>query len=128
MEKINKILAEIDSLDLMDKRKLISMLLSFPDGEILYNKIQTVVCNYYGLTSHEIQSKTRRADVVLARFVIMYLTRKLTKQSVTLIGRLAGGRDHATVLHACKRIQNLMEINQKIRKDIANLTRLIEEN
>ena len=80
--------------------------------------IQEVVCKYYNLEVKDIQTKSRRRDVVQARQIAMYLARKYTRHSLTAIGEMIGNRDHATVLHACKTVGNLLDIDKTMRQSL----------
>ncbi|MBQ0030140.1 MAG: chromosomal replication initiator protein DnaA [Paludibacteraceae bacterium] len=78
------------------------------------NQIKEAVCNYYNVGVDDIQTKSRKRDVAQARQVAMYLARKLTKKSLSTIGQEIGNRDHATVLHACKTVENLIETEKEM--------------
>jgi chromosomal replication initiator protein len=74
------------------------------------------VAGYIGIPANIIQAKTRKRDVVEARQVAMYLAKRNTKESLSAIGRNIGGKDHATVVHACKTVDNLLETNRDFRE------------
>ena len=120
MTQIDKILADINSLEADGQMTLLSKL--FPvlhkTKTLSMEFIQIVVCNYYGILPEQIQSKTRRQEIVLARFLIMYFSRRLTKYSSTTIGIFCGGRDHATVLYACEKIEKLIQEQEQLKSDI----------
>lgn len=80
--------------------------------------IKEVVCEYYNLDIKDIQTKSRKREVAQARQVAMYLARKYTKKSLAVIGSEIGNRDHATVLHACKTVENLIETDKTIRQSL----------
>ncbi|WP_340112634.1 helix-turn-helix domain-containing protein [Maribellus mangrovi] len=73
------------------------------------------VANYVGCDPDELQQKTRNRDIVEARQVAMYLSKRNTKESLAKIGRTIGNKDHATVLHACRTVNNLLETNPGFR-------------
>ena len=79
------------------------------------SEIKEAVCEYYNLEIKDIQTKSRKREVAQARQVAMYLARKYTKKSLSVIGSEIGNRDHATVLHACKTVENLIETDKTIR-------------
>ena len=66
--------------------------------------IQQTVAQHYGFKVAELSSKSRKAKLVRARQVAIYLARELTKKSLPELGELFGGRDHATVIYACQKI------------------------
>ncbi|MCQ2192720.1 MAG: chromosomal replication initiator protein DnaA [Paludibacteraceae bacterium] len=80
--------------------------------------IQEAVCEYYNLDVDAIHTKSRKREVAQARQVAMYLARKFTKKSLAVIGSEIGNRDHATVLHACKTVENLIETDKTIRQSL----------
>lgn len=82
------------------------------------DEIQEAVCEYYNLDVKDIQTKSRKREVAQARQVAMYLARKYTKKSLAVIGSEIGNRDHATVLHACKTVENLIETDKTIRQSL----------
>lgn len=82
------------------------------------SEIQEAVCDYYNLELKDIQTKSRKREVAQARQVAMYLARKYTKKSLAVIGSEIGNRDHATVLHACKTVENLIETDKTIRQSL----------
>lgn len=76
---------------------------------ILVRDIIRVVADLSGLTSNDILSARRDAKSCLARHIAMYLAKKITAHSLPRIGRLMGGKDHTTVLHALRRIQAMLD-------------------
>ncbi len=107
--------AEIN-MDLV--RKVVSSLVSAPEHNVTVSSIQEVVCGYYGLEPRMLQSNSRKREVVQARQIAMFLSRKYTKVSLSSIGEQIGNRDHATVLYACKAIQNLVEVDKEVQRSV----------
>ncbi len=83
--------------------------------ELSIDYIQKVVCGFYNIDSESFQSSTRKREIVQARQVAMFLSKTLTKSSLAAIGAEIGGKDHATVLHAFKTINNLMETDKAFK-------------
>jgi chromosomal replication initiator protein len=77
--------------------------------------IQKRVADHYQIRHSDMTSKRRPANIAMPRQIAMYLARHLTKHSLQEIGEAFGGRDHGTVIHACKTIENLMEQDDSIR-------------
>lgn len=73
------------------------------------------VARYIGIPSEVLQVKTRKRDIVEARQVAMYLSKRNTKESLAKIGSAIGGKDHATVIHACRTVENLLETDRVFR-------------
>ena len=80
--------------------------------EISIDYIQQVVCDYFDMPMDLLNSKTRKREVVQARQLAMFFSKKLTKNSLARIGKQIGNRDHATVLHAVKTVTNLSETDK----------------
>ncbi|WP_196892371.1 chromosomal replication initiator protein DnaA [Aureivirga marina] len=91
--------------------------------EISIEYIQKVVSNYFDIDVTTLQSKTRKRQIVQARQLAMYFAKRMTKSSLASIGAQIGKRDHATVLHACKTVDNLMETDKQFRKYVDELTK-----
>ena len=89
--------------------------------EISIEMIIKTVAKFYNLTVDEIKSKTRRKEVVGPRQVAMYLSKEHTKHSLKAIGYHYGGRDHATVIHAVKCIQDLQKTTPRISEEIKSI-------
>jgi chromosomal replication initiator protein len=83
--------------------------------EVSIEYIQKVVCDYFDLPIEMLKSKTRKREVVQARQISMYFSKKMTKSSLANIGAHCGGKDHATVLHACRTVMNLSETDKQFR-------------
>ncbi len=88
--------------------------------------IQRRVCEFYGIKQSEILSSNRKKDITNARHVAMYLSKKMTTNSLPEIGRKFGGKDHATVLHAVKRVNEKMNSDSSIASDIEILMKTLE--
>ena len=83
--------------------------------------ILKAVAGYFGVSEADILSQRRNREIAQARQVAMYLTREQTQLSTTRIGDLFGGRDHTTVMHACKIIGELIEKDDEIRRAVQHL-------
>lgn len=83
--------------------------------------IQKVVADYYNITVDILKGKKRTASVAYARQVAMYLCRMLTEESFIKIGLEFGGRDHSTVMHNFEKIQNDLNVDEKLQNDIKNI-------
>lgn len=89
--------------------------------------IQKTVADYYGLQVKDLLSKRRTRSLARPRQVAMALTKELTEHSLPEIGDAFAGRDHTTVLHACRQIRTLMETDGKLREDWDKLIRKLSE-
>ncbi len=84
--------------------------------------IQKKVCEYYNIKVSDLQSKKRSRNISRPRQLAMYLSKELTQHSLPDIGNFYGGRDHTTVLHACKTIKKLIDEDTGIKEDYTNLS------
>jgi chromosomal replication initiator protein len=90
--------------------------------------IQRVVTAHFGITVTELVSPSRAARVSWPRQLAIHLARELTDASLQAIGEAFGGRNHATVLHACKRVENRVSNDQQVVDELADLTASITSN
>lgn len=89
--------------------------------EITVDYIIQTVCEHFKVTPTAMQSATRKREVVQVRQIAMYLCKHMTNCSLSTIGAQTGGKNHATVLHACKTVTNLMETDRNFRDTVASL-------
>jgi len=100
-------------------------LLSLQAKLVTVENIQKTVADYYKVRLADLLSKRRSRSVARPRQVAMALAKELTSHSLPEIGDAFGGRDHTTVLHACKRIKGLRDTEQRVREDYSNLLRTL---
>ncbi|MBN7797167.1 chromosomal replication initiator protein DnaA [Parahaliea mediterranea] len=98
-------------------------LLALQDKQVSLDNIQRTVAEYYKIKVADLMSRRRSRSVARPRQVAMALAKELTNHSLPEIGDSFGGRDHTTVLHACRKIKELRETNSDIREDYKNLLR-----
>ena len=106
-------------------KSVLKDLLKSNNRRITIDEIQNKVSNYYNLKIDDLISSRRIRSFARPRQVAMYLSKKLTTRSLPEIGRKFGGRDHTTVIHAVKKIEELKEINSKFDEDINLITQMI---
>ena len=100
-------------------------LLSLQAKLVTIENIQKTVADYYKVRMADLLSKRRSRSVARPRQVAMALSKELTTHSLPEIGDAFGGRDHTTVLHACKRIKELRDLEQRMKEDYSNLLRTL---
>ncbi len=88
---------------------------------ITVDTIKESVCEYFGLSVDDIATKSRKSEVVQARQISMYLSKQLTKDSLTSIGKKIGNRNHATVLHSCNKVEDLMFSDKHYKQDVEEI-------
>ena len=100
-------------------------LLAVQEKLVTIENIQKTVCEYYKVRSSELLSKKRNRSIARPRQVAMYLSKTLTRHSLPEIGEAFGGRDHTTVLHAYRKIKELIQSDGRMEEDLKMLTRLL---
>ena len=100
-------------------------LLALQDKQVSIENIQRTVAEYFKIKISDLHSKRRSRSIARPRQVAMALAKELTQHSLPEIGDAFGGRDHTTVLHACRKVKELRETNQDIREDYSNLLRTL---
>ena len=98
-------------------------LLAIQAKQITIENIQKAVAEYYNIRISDLLSKRRTRSITRPRQLAMSITRELTSHSLPEIGDSFGGRDHTTVLHACKKTKSLKELNNKTKEDYENIVR-----
>lgn len=98
-------------------------LLSFQERQVTINNIQKTVAEYFNMRISDLHNKSRARHVARPRQLAMALTKELTTHSLPEIGDAFGGRDHTTVLHACRKIKELLLKDSRIQEDYDNLLR-----
>lgn len=106
-------------------RESLKDLLALHEKQVSIDNIQRTVAEYYKIKVADLLSKRRTRTVTRPRQVAMSLSKELTNHSLPEIGDAFGGRDHTTVLHACKKIIELQETDPSIREDYQNFMRLL---
>jgi len=107
------------TLDLASK--LVNKLVKNSRRELSIEYISKVVCDYFNIPVDYLQAKTRKREIVQARQITMYFSKNMTKYSLASIGAQIGNKDHATVLHACKTVNNLLETDKKFRLQLQEI-------
>ena len=92
---------------------------------VTIENIQKTVADYYKIRVADLLSQRRNRSIARPRQVAMTLAKELTQHSLPEIGDAFGGRDHTTVMHACKRIRDLQDTEQRVREDYSNLLRTL---
>ncbi|MGB4536808.1 MAG: helix-turn-helix domain-containing protein, partial [Tenuifilaceae bacterium] len=106
--------------------EIIEKLVKNTKREISIDFIQKVVCDYFGLPNDVLHSKTRKREIVQARQIAMYFSKNLTKSSLSTIGSLIGNKDHATVLYACKTVNNLIDTDKHFKGQVEDIERKLK--
>jgi len=113
------------SIDVPMVRDSLKDLLALQDRLVSIDNIQRTVAEHYKIKMSDMLSKRRTRSVARPRQVAMAMAKKLTNHSLPEIGEAFGGRDHTTVLHACRKVKELQDSSTEMREDIKLLTRLL---
>ena len=106
-------------------RESLKDLLALQDKLVTIDNIQRVVADYYKLKMSDMLSKRRSRSIARPRQVAMSIAKELTNHSLPEIGESFGGRDHTTVLHACRKVKELESIDREVQRDLKNLYRTL---
>jgi chromosomal replication initiator protein len=106
-------------------REALKDLLALQDKLVSLENIQKTVAEYYKIRVADILSKRRNRSIARPRQAAMALAKELTNHSLPEIGDAFGGRDHTTVLHACRTIEDLRRREQRLNEDMTILTRIL---
>ncbi len=107
-------------------KNVLKDLISEEDKPITVELIQKAVCEYFGMKVQELKTKKRTKEVANARQMAMYLTRQHTQLSLSEIGGCFGGKDHATVIYACKQVEEKRVRDENLNKSIENITKRVK--
>ena len=113
-------------IDMALARKAVSEIATGRQMNISIDYITQIVCSYFKVDENKVREKNRKKEVVLARQVAMFLSKKLTKSSLKTIGLHFGGRDHSTVIHAYNNIEQMLSDDESTKGIVENLRNKIE--
>ena len=105
-------------IDLELAQRIVRKVVNCESKAVTVDDIIATVCRHFNLDASVIHTKSRKREVVQARQIAMYLAKKNTDFSTAKIGTLIGNKDHATVLHACKTVKELTEVDKSFRSEI----------
>ena len=105
-------------IDLEIAKEQLNLCEGLEDKVLTIDSIAKTVSNYYKMTLGDIKGKSRKKEVALARHIAMYMCHKILKKTLEEIGEFFDNRDHSTVIHGIKKIQNLLKDNSKISQQL----------
>ena len=106
-------------------KEILKVYVQLYQKEITIDHIIQVVCNYLNLDFARFNSTERTREIAQARQIAMYLAKQHTKAPLTTIGAAIGGRNHATVLHSCKAVTNLLETDKAFRHQVEEIEKRV---
>lgn len=119
-------LQNIDDIDLSMAKRVLKDMVKASNTQISIESIQNYVCDYFGIDTNKVREKTRKQEIVEARQIAMYLSKKFTKSSLKTIGLHFGGRDHSTVIHAISTVEERISTSAKHQRILDELHKRIE--
>ncbi|MBE6228093.1 MAG: chromosomal replication initiator protein DnaA [Bacteroidales bacterium] len=106
--------------------KITEKIVGEEQNDVTIDKVQRVVCDYFNISKDDLLSKTRKRQIVQARQIAMYMSRNLINNcSLSTIGAEIGGKDHATVLHACTTVSDLMSTDKTFKQYMTDIEKLL---
>jgi len=108
-------------IDIELAKETLQDLTLFQERKISIENIQKTVADYFGIRVSDLKSKRRNRQIARPRQIAMSLAKELTSMSLPDIGDAFGGRDHTTVIHACKKVDELIKIDNKVKDDHSSL-------
>jgi len=115
-----------EEINLETTKKILKDIIHDDDEPVSIDNIQKIVCEFYNLKLSDIKARRRTKDVVLPRQVAMYLSKQVTNASLSEIGKHFGGKDHATVIYACKQMEERKNKDETFSRMIENLLHKIK--
>ncbi len=119
-------LQHLDNIDLSMAKRILKDMIKDTNKQVTIENIQALVCEYYGIDTNKVREKTRKQEIVEARQVAMFLSKKLTKSSLKSIGLQFGGRDHSTVIHAITSVEDRMKTSSRHEQILKDIQQRIE--
>ena len=127
---INSIMASavVDNceIDLELTRRVVARAVNLEKKKLSADDIIAAVCGHYGVKAKDLNSKSRKRNVVAARQLAMFLSHKYTGASYNLLGRKFGGKDHTTVLYACNQVSRRISTDKNFRRDVEDLESVLK--
>ncbi len=113
-------------IDIELAKKIIKNFVKSISREVSIEYIQKTVCEHFEIPVDKLKEKTRKRAIVQARQLSMFLAKNFTKNSLKVIGKHFGGRDHSTVIHSCQAVQNLIDTDGEFRDSVKEIQKKIQ--
>ncbi|MGW8178818.1 MAG: chromosomal replication initiator protein DnaA [bacterium] len=108
-------------IDLSLAKTVLRDIIHDDEKPVTVDQIQKIACEFYGIRLQDLRARKRTKEIALPRQIAMYLSKKLTELSLSDIGKAFGGKDHATVIYACKQVEERMKKDDSFARIIENL-------
>lgn len=113
-------------VDIELAKKVLKNFVKTSFSELSIEDIQSMVCKFYKVSKEDLLSKVRKREIVQARQIAMYLSKKFTRSSLKTIGEQFSGKDHTTVIHSCQTVENLMDTDIAYREKLMELQQKVQ--
>ncbi|MCY7409067.1 MAG: chromosomal replication initiator protein DnaA [Chitinophagales bacterium] len=113
-------------IDLDTAKKIVKNFVKSVSREVSIEFIQKTVCDYFNVQQEKLKEKTRKRQIVQARQLSMFLAKNFTKNSLKVIGKHFGGRDHSTVIHSCQAVRDLMDTDREFKDQVGDIEKRIQ--
>jgi chromosomal replication initiator protein len=115
-----------EEISLETTKKILKDIIHDDERPVTIESVQKIVCDFYNMKLSDIKAKRRTKDIALPRQIAMYLAKQATHSSLSEIGKHFGGKDHATVIYACKQIEERKTKDETFNRIIENLLQKIK--
>lgn len=115
-----------EPIDVVMAKNILKDLISDDERPVTIDQIQKVVAEFFGIKHQEMKSKKRTKEIAIPRQVAMYVSKQLTDSSLSDIGKNFGGKDHATVIYACRQIEDRRSKDEDFSKRVESLIKRIK--
>lgn len=115
-----------EPIDVAMAKKILKDIIAEDDRPVTVDQIQKVAADFFGIKCSDMKSKKRTKEIAIPRQVAMYVSKQLTDCSLSDIGKNFGGKDHATVIYACRQIEDRKERDEEFNRKVENLIRRIK--
>lgn len=115
-----------EEISLETTKKILKDIIHDDERPVTIEAVQKIVCDFYNISISEIKAKRRTKDIALPRQVAMYVSKQVTGASLNEIGKNFGGKDHATVIYACKQMEERRSKDESFNRMIENLMQKIK--
>jgi chromosomal replication initiator protein len=112
-------------LDVTLAERVLKNVIDSEKKDITVEQIQKMVADHFKISENSLRAKTRKQEIVLPRQIAMFLSKNLTRASLKTIGLHFGGRDHSTIIHACKTVEKAIERDDHLRSHVEHLEKQI---
>jgi chromosomal replication initiator protein len=115
-----------EEISLATTKKVLKDIIHDEERPITVESVQKIVCDFYNITLVDIKARRRTKEIALPRQVAMYLSKQTTNASLSDIGKNFGGKDHATVIYACKQVEERRMKDETFSRMIESLLQKIK--